>query len=108
MTDDYTLLPASLEGDALTFDTWSKELDGYQKGIPTNLVSTDFSDIPHAQEVWAQWESARGALDTYIGQGSDVMDSFARTLLQTVKIYLEAEDFSQSEVDRVVKELDEL
>jgi len=108
MADDYSLVPASLEGDAMTFDAWSMELDGYQEGIPDTLVSSDFSFIDGAQDVWAQWEAVRKALGAYIGDGSDTMDSFARTLLETLRIFMEAEDFSQSEVDRVVKELSEL
>ena len=104
MSDNYSLVPASLEADGLTFDRWSIELDGYQKGIPA-IARSDFSYIPGAQDVWSQWLAATSALEKYIGQGSDVMDSFARTLLETVRVYMEAEDFSQSEVDRVMKEL---
>lgn len=104
----YLIVPASLEADALTFDSWSQELDGYQSGIPTTLVGSDFSLIPGAQDVWSQWQKASTALGTYIGEGSDMMDGFARTLLETVRIYMEAEDYAQSEINRVTQELNQL
>lgn len=108
MSDDYYVNPSALEHDGSTFDTWSIELDGYQAGIPTTLVSSDFSLIPEAQNVWAQWVKAKASLSEYIGEGSDMMDGFARTLLETLRIYMEAEDFAQADIDRVTKELEDL
>ena len=108
MSDDYTLNPSALEADGKTFDAWSQELDAYVAGIPTNLVESDFSWIPGASEVWSRWQAAKESLGTYIAQGSDMMDGFARTLLETVRSYLEAEGLSQDDIDRVTRELSEL
>jgi hypothetical protein len=106
VSNDYVIEPDALEHDGLLFDDWSQELDRYREGIKQPLDSSDFSLL--GLEVLKKYIGALAAIGAYIEQGSDVMDGFGRALLQTVKIYMEAESYSQEDVDRVTKELNEL
>ncbi len=108
MTDGYFFDPAALEGDALIFDGWSTRLDAMEAAIPVDLAPTDFSFIPGAQDVYSSYQKAAGILQAYIRAGSNEMDGFARTLLETVRIYMEAEEFSAADIARVNEEMDEL
>ena len=109
MSDDgYVVDLEALEQDAVTFDGWSIVLDGVQGAIPLNLSPLDFSVIPGAQEVYQAFQAAAGIIADYVGEGSDQFDGFARTLLNSVKIYLVAESASAEDIARVTRELEEL
>jgi len=108
MSDGYTVNPAALEHDALQFDDWSKELDAVQEAIPVTLSSLDFSVIPGAQDVYAAYQRAADALNAYVGEGSKEFDGFARALLKSAILYLEAEGTSADDVARLNQEMDDL
>jgi hypothetical protein len=108
MTDGYTVDPAALERDALTFDEWTKTLDGARDAIPLDLNPIDFSQILGAQDVYAAYQAAATALHAYIDGGSNTFDGFARTLLTSARVYMEAEGYSADDVARVTMEMEAL
>jgi hypothetical protein len=106
--DGYEVDPAALERDALVFDEWSKVLDSARQAIPLDLNPLDFSQIPGAQEVFEAYQTAAMALSDYIDDGSTTFDGFARTLLKTVERYMEDENYSVEDINRVTMEMEAL
>jgi hypothetical protein len=108
MADGYHVDPAVLEKDALLFDDWTKVLDKASDDVPVEINAIDFSIIPGAQEVYSAFLASATALRDYIDSGSRTFDGFARTLLTTAKLYMEAEGFSNDDVARIEQELADL
>ena len=109
MTDGYSVDTDVLRDDANKyFSEWKADLLDLREAVPTDLAKDDFSNIPGAEGLYTAYSTAAEQLKTYLKDGSTQMDYFARTLLTTVRDYMIAEQASQSDIDSVKQELEEL
>lgn len=109
MTDGYVVNPDALRDDAnIYFSDWKGDLDAIRDAVPDSLSSSDFSNIPGAQDIYTLFTAKADQLVTYVNNGSKQMDVFARTLLLTARDYMIAENYSTEEVNAVRQELNDL
>ncbi|MCR2816336.1 hypothetical protein [Microbacterium jiangjiandongii] len=106
---------ADVDPDALRTDAndswqvWSGKLAEAKGKIDELSYSRpDFSLIPGSGEVYAAFETATTTLRAYIETGEEIFEGFARALLDTAIMYMEAEGDAQSEIDAVERELEAL
>jgi hypothetical protein len=106
MTDGYVLRPETLEHDATqAFGPWSDSLDKMEKSVPVDMASSDFSNIPGAQDVYAVFQDTAEKLQGFIKDGSAEFDGFSRALLNSVAVYMAAEGYSEADIQRISGEL---
>lgn len=106
---------AEVDPDALRTDAneswqvWSQKLAELKTSIDTLSYSRpDFAIMPGSGEVFAAFETATQTLRTYIETGEEIFEGFARALLDSAIIYMEAEGDAQSEIDAVEREMENL
>lgn len=88
---------------------WSQELEKLKLEVDGIVYSRpDFSLAPGSSEVYAAFETSLTTFRTYIETGEEIFEGFARALLDTAIMYMEAEGDVQSEIDAVQREMESL
>ncbi|MFC8193170.1 hypothetical protein ACFUMH_16060 [Cellulomonas sp. NPDC057328] len=93
------------------WDPWSDRLRGYGEAATAAyapVTTQDWSLIPGAQDVRVAFETFLGQVTGFLGEGAEVMEGIARTLLGTAADYVEAEEGSTAELAEIQAELEGL
>jgi hypothetical protein len=102
--------PDDLRADANdSWQVWSLKLADLKTQVDTLTYSRpDFALVPGTDEVFAAFETSLKTLSEYIHTGEEIFEGFARALLDSAIIYMEAEGEAQSEIAAVQREMGEL